>query len=118
MLRADWPPPWRRKLDREGGRVHGIVQARNLGDTRWLRGTENGCVRLGIQLLSAERRLLARDFARAELPADLPGGQTADIRLDLVLPEPATPYVLKLDMVDEQVCWFEDVGSRPLYLAV
>ena len=48
----------------------------------------------------------------------MPGGRTADIGLDLVLPEPATPYVLKLDMVDEQVCWFEDVGSRPLYLAV
>ena len=94
------------------------MQARNVGDTRWLRGTENGCVRLGIQLLSAERRLLARDFARAELPADVPGGGAADIGLDLVLPEPATPYVLKLDMVDEQVCWFEDVGSRPLYLAV
>jgi SAM-dependent methyltransferase len=106
------------RLDRDGSRVHGAVHARNLGDTRWLKGAESGCVRLGVQLLSAERRLLARDFVRAELAADVPGGGAADIALDLTLPEPATPYVLKLDMVDEQVCWFEDVGSRPLYVAV
>jgi SAM-dependent methyltransferase len=106
------------QLDRDARRVQGTVRARNLGDTRWLRGAETGCVRLGVQLLSAERRLLARDFVRAELPADVPGGGAADIELDLALPDPATPYVLKLDMVDEQVCWFEDVGSRPLYLAV
>ena len=83
-----------------------------------LEGTETGCVRLGIQLPAAERRLLARDFARAELPADVPAGAAVDIGLDLALPDPATPCVLKLDLVDEQVCWFEDAGSCPLYLTV
>jgi hypothetical protein len=38
--------------------------------------------------------------------------------VDLTLPDAAAGYVLKLDLVDEQICWFEDVGSRPVYLAV
>jgi hypothetical protein len=40
------------------------------------------------------------------------------VGVDVMLPEAEAPYVLKLDMVDEQICWFEDAGSRPLYLAV
>jgi hypothetical protein len=40
------------------------------------------------------------------------------VPLDFALPDASTPYVLKLDMVDEQVSGFEDVGSRALYLVV
>ena len=38
--------------------------------------------------------------------------------MDVTLPDAGTPYLLKLDMVDEHVCWFEDMGSRPVYAAV
>ena len=34
------------------------------------------------------------------------------------LPDDSAPYVLKLDMVDEHICWFEDMGSRPVYVSV
>ena len=40
------------------------------------------------------------------------------VPVDITIPDPATPYLLKLDMVDEHVCWFEDMGSRPVYAAV
>ena len=30
----------------------------------------------------------------------------------------AAPYVLKLDLVDEQICWFEDARSVPVYVAL
>ena len=36
----------------------------------------------------------------------------------MTLPDAGASYVLKLDMVDEHVCWFEDVGSRPVYVAI
>jgi len=36
----------------------------------------------------------------------------------LTLPDAETAYVLKIDLVDEGICWFEDVGSRPVYLPV
>lgn len=106
-------------LAREGARVHGRVAVQNEGDTRWLRGQEEaGSVRLGIQLMTPDRRLLQLDFARALLPHDVAAGVTAEVAVDLTLPDAAAGYVLKLDLVDEQICWFEDVGSRPVYVAV
>jgi SAM-dependent methyltransferase len=106
-------------LVREGARVRGTVTVDNEGDTLWLRGgDEPGRVRLGLQLMTPEHHLLQLDFARAELPADVPGGQSVEVAVDLALPEAGAPYLLKLDMVDEHVCWFEDLGSRPVYVAV
>lgn len=106
-------------LVRDGARVRGTVTVGNEGDTRWLRGgDEPGRVRLGLQLMTPEHRLLALDFARAELPADVAAGEATDVPVEIALPEAGTPYLLKLDMVDEHVCWFEDVGSRPVYVAV
>jgi SAM-dependent methyltransferase len=106
-------------LVREGGRVRGAVTVANEGDTLWLRGgDEPGRVRLGLQLMTPDHHLLQLDFARAELPADVPAGDTVVVPVDLPLPEAGTDYLLKLDMVDEHVCWFEDVGSRPVYVAV
>jgi SAM-dependent methyltransferase len=106
-------------LVREGARVRGTVTVGNEGDTRWLRGgDEPGRVRLGLQLMTPDHHLLQLDFARAELSADVPAGGTLEVPVDVALPEAGTPYLLKLDMVDEHVCWFEDVGSRPVYAAV
>ncbi len=106
-------------LRRHGTSVGGTVRVANTGDTTWLRGgDETGRVRLGFQLMSPERRLLDLDFARAEIPRDLVPGEEAEIELRLAVPEAALSYVLKIDMVDEHICWFEDMGSLPVYLAV
>jgi SAM-dependent methyltransferase len=106
-------------LFREGRKVKGTVDLVNAGDTLWLKGGEEaGSVRLGFQLMTPERRLLELDFARAELPLSLPPGGRTRIEVDLILPDEAAPYVVKLDMVDEKICWFEDVGSKPLFLAL
>jgi SAM-dependent methyltransferase len=106
-------------LARTGARVSGHVIVQNEGDTRWIRGGEEaGAVRLGIQLMTPDRHLLQLDFARAVLPHDVPAGGSAEVAIDLALPDAAAGYVLKLDLVDEQICWFEDVGSRPVYVAV
>jgi hypothetical protein len=40
------------------------------------------------------------------------------VAIGITLPDATTPYILKLDLVDEGVCWFEDVGSRPVYVSV
>jgi hypothetical protein len=41
-----------------------------------------------------------------------------DIAVDLTLPDPDASFVLKIDLVDEGICWFEDVGSKPVYVPV
>jgi SAM-dependent methyltransferase len=107
------------RLARAGTRVAGVVHVHNEGDTLWLGGgDEPGRVRLGIQLMTPDHHLLQLDFARAELPADVPAQAGTEVPVAITLPDAATPYLLKLDMVDEHVCWFEDQGSRPVYAAV
>ncbi|HEX5068714.1 MAG TPA: class I SAM-dependent methyltransferase [Vicinamibacterales bacterium] len=104
-------------LSRSGSRVRGTATIRNTGDTLWLGGGDTvGHVRVGIQLLNRDRRLLNMEFARVPLAAPVAAGASATVALDLLLPEETTPYVLKIDMVDEGICWFEDAGSTPIYL--
>ena len=111
VLRADL----QYRLAREGARVAGTVTARNTGNTVWIAGPERGQVQLGVQLLAADRKVLARDFARAAFSGRVGPGESVAIGVDVVLPDPATPYVLKIDLVDESLCWFEDVGSKAVY---
>jgi hypothetical protein len=110
-LRAEiWP-----RLTRDGARVAGTVTARNTGNTIWLAGCEVGHVQLGIQLLTAERKLLALDFSRAGFSGPVAPDQSVEIAVSVTLPDATTPYALKLDLVDEGICWFEHVGSKAVY---
>jgi hypothetical protein len=102
------------RLTRDGRRVTGTVTATNTGNTIWIPGTGRGCVRLGIQLLGADRTLQALDYARAELSGRVAPGESVEIPLDITLPD-AAAHVLKLDLVDEDICWFGEVGSKPIY---
>ena len=106
-------------LVRDGARVTGTAAVANEGQAIWRAGGNAiGDVQLGIHLLDADRRLLQSDLARVALPAPLEPGATLQVHVDLQLPAAADPYVLKLDMVAEHVSWFEDAGSRPLYLPI
>jgi len=105
------------RLSRTGRRVHGTASVRNAGDTLWLGGRDTvGYVRVGVQLLGRDRRLLNMEFGRVPLTANIPAGGSADVVIDLELPDEVTPYVLKIDMVAEGIRWFEDAGSAPFYL--
>ncbi len=68
-------------------------------------------VRLGAQLCDADGQVLNRDYARAWLPHALPGGERADIRIDVDAPPQPGRYVLKFDLVSEGIDWFERCGS-------
>jgi hypothetical protein len=114
-LRAEIAAP----LKREGQRVWGHVDVTNTGDTIWLgQGTGTGHVLLGLQLLDAEKRMLDAEFHRVPFGANVMPGKTASVAVDVSLPDAATAFVLKLDLVDEGICWFEDAGSPPVYLAI
>jgi len=68
-------------------------------------------VRLGAQLCRRGGDLINRDYERAWLPNNLPGGATVDIPFKLTAPEQPGEYVLKFDLVSEGIEWFEQVGS-------
>ena len=107
------------RLERVGAsQPEGIARVRHRHHTADDGADEAGRVRLGLQLLTPERRLVDQDFARGTLPADVAPGIRVEVPVEVHLPDPAVPYVLKLDMVDEHVCWFEDRGGRPVYVSV
>ncbi len=68
-------------------------------------------VRLGAQLCSADGTLIDRDYERAWLPANLPGGSAAEIPITITAPDKPGRYALKFDMVAEGIDWFEACGS-------
>jgi SAM-dependent methyltransferase len=105
-------------LTRGGAHVHVRVTVRNTGDTRWLGGGGDiGYVQLGVQLLTPEHRLLSQDLARLRLPGDVVPGEAVTLEGVVPLPQADGAYALKIDLVSEGICWFEDNGSRPLYVS-
>lgn len=85
----------------------------NTAETVWLREGRRGkgYVRLGGQLLDGSGELLARDHARADLPHDVSEGASARVVLELTAPERPGRFLLRLDLVNEGVGWFEEEGS-------
>lgn len=75
-------------------------------------------VRLGAQLCREDGSMIDRDYARAWLPGDIPGGAAADVPIEVPLPAEPGRYTLKFDLVSEGIDWFEKAGSpvttRPL----
>lgn len=110
-LRAEIRPA----LDRRGGRVEGVVDVRNSGDTLWLSSTADGTgvVWLGLQLLAPDGRMRERELARVRLERAVPPGGTIRLPVAVDLSPRGEAVLLKLDLVAERVCWFEDRGSRP-----
>jgi 2-polyprenyl-3-methyl-5-hydroxy-6-metoxy-1,4-benzoquinol methylase len=96
-----------------GEHVVALVKIANRGTERW-RATANageaGQVRVGMQLLDEQGRLIAKDFARGDLTADVAPGGTAVVRVTFSAPA-AGRYEMKVDLVAEGVTWFEPTGS-------
>ena len=99
---------------RPGATIPLRVRLVNTGAVGWdtapLPGS--GQVRLGVQLLDAEHRLVNRDHHREALSGPVHPGQT--IEHEFTCPAPPTPGVhhLKIDLVAEGITWFEPGGSE------
>lgn len=96
------------------------VRLTNLGDTLWLHRTDaaGGYVLLGAHLVSPGGEVLRQDVARAALPNDVRPGEAVGVEIDLPFPPTPGEYVLRLDLVDEALTWFNTVGSKPANVPV
>ncbi len=92
------------------------VQARNTGDTLWLHQPRaiGGHVALGAKLMDSGHLALIYDYGRGYFRQDVAPGQEATVQITLRAPDAADEYLVKLDLVDECIVWFEHRGSRPL----
>jgi SAM-dependent methyltransferase len=96
-----------------GEHVIAVVKITNRGTATWparAEGDAAGQVRVGLQLLDEQGRLVAKDFARGDLTSDVAPGATAVVRVTFYAPA-AGRYEMKADLVAEGVTWFEPTGS-------
>ncbi len=102
---------------RAGGRFEIRARATNTGDTVWLAQPlrRGGYVRFGCKWLEAATGRLVTDLpGRTRLAGDVqPGARTeATLVVDVPATLPPGDYVVKVDLVDEFICWFSDIPSN------
>ncbi len=96
------------------------ARVKNTGDTLWLceERPEGGFVKLGGHVFGEDRQLIARGHLQAELPRDVAPGEELELEARLLMPFRPGRYRLRLDLVDEFVAWFEQLGSQPVDVEV
>jgi len=99
-----------------GSEITVRATVRNTGDTLWLSAPRKfgGFVTFGVKLCLSSGRLLLDTLGRTLIGHDVPPHGEITVQTSFWLPETleSGEYLLRFDMVDEQVAWFEQLGSR------
>jgi ubiquinone/menaquinone biosynthesis C-methylase UbiE len=102
-----------------GKPVRFTVRCSNTGESVWVHEPRpvGGQITLGVKIVGADGRLLDDLQGRMGLPADVSPGESVEIQTQISLEElPPGRYGLVVDMVNERVAWFADLGSEPVEL--
>jgi glycosyltransferase involved in cell wall biosynthesis/SAM-dependent methyltransferase len=107
--------PWPEEVA-PGEMIKRDLVVENTGDTLWLVGPAEraGSCMLGVRLHDSAGALVSERHGTPALPRSLAPGESATLKFELRAPCPPGPYTLKLDVVAQHVCWFEQRGSAPL----
>jgi 2-polyprenyl-3-methyl-5-hydroxy-6-metoxy-1,4-benzoquinol methylase/glycosyltransferase involved in cell wall biosynthesis len=91
----------------------------NTGDTLWLAGSEprTGVVMPGVRISDNAGTLVSEFHGEPPLPRAVAPGETVRLRIEHAAPLRPGRYTLKLDLVDQHVCWFEAAGSEAIKIA-
>jgi glycosyltransferase involved in cell wall biosynthesis/SAM-dependent methyltransferase len=113
--RLSFPDGWPPEVA-PGSKTTAQLLVENTGDTLWLTGPSEraGSCMLGVRLYDEAGALVAERHGTPPLPRALAPGESAAVRFELKAPHAEGLYMLKLDMVAQHVCWFEQRGSAPL----
>jgi 2-polyprenyl-3-methyl-5-hydroxy-6-metoxy-1,4-benzoquinol methylase/glycosyltransferase involved in cell wall biosynthesis len=113
--RMSFPDGWPREAA-PGEKMAGRLLIENTGDTLWLLGTAEsaGACMLGVRIYDEAGALVSERHGTPPLPRALAPGESAAVRFELKAPHAHGLYTLKLDMVAQHVCWFEERGATPL----
>ena len=87
----------------------------NTGDTLWLTGqtVRAGIVMPAFRVFDASGALVSEVHGEPLLPRAVAPGETVSVKIEYRVPLRAGAYTLKVDLVDQHVCWFEQQGSEP-----
>jgi 2-polyprenyl-3-methyl-5-hydroxy-6-metoxy-1,4-benzoquinol methylase len=116
LLRAELllrTPPPATVASRE--RLRLTIAIVNLGDTIWLTGQETraGLVMPGVKITDENGIVVAENHGPL-LPRPVAPGQSQTVEVSVIAPDNPGSYSVKIDLVDQKVCWFEDRGSEPI----
>ena len=109
-------PPLPAKMQR-GEKATIVVKVKNLSNVTWPfhgRPTDGYYqVNLGNIWYDNSNKLISdHPYVRSGLPNDVQPGQQVEVPLAITAPNKAGDYTLRIDLVQEMVCWFSDKGSR------
>src|ERR1041385_3524806 len=93
------------------------VRIENTGDTLWLTETVSaGIVMPAVRIFDHAGDLVTEFHGEPMLPHAIAPSESVKIKIEYRAPQRPGSYQLKLDLVDQQVCWSEERGSRPLLI--
>lgn len=109
-------PPLPTKM-RRGEKTTIVVKVKNLSSVTWpFHGRPaDGYyqVNLGNIWYDSQNKLISdHPYVRSGLPNDVQSGQQVEVPLTITAPNKSGDYTLRIDLVQEMVCWFSDKGSR------
>src|SRR5437667_8839318 len=86
------------------------------GVSLWLAGSEAraGVVMPALRIIDAKRTVVREVHGEPPLPHAVAPGEMIRLKIGCAAPQRSGVYALKIDLVDEQVCWFEAAGSVSL----
>jgi len=105
---------------RAGGPIEFKIEVENTGDTIWLvsRQPARGTVRLGLKLLNNRDQVVLEVHGSPPLPHAVMPGERVTLKISQVAPNEAGTYKFKLDMVSQDVAWFEQHRSQTLEIPI
>jgi SAM-dependent methyltransferase len=121
VLRAEFSfidsPPHR--ID-AGAKLNLAIRIRNTGDTLWLNGQtlRQGVVMPGVTIRNEAGEIVSEIHGHPMLPRAVAPGQAFAIDIPCQVPSEPGTYTVKIDLVDQHICWFEERGSQPLVFKV
>lgn len=103
-----------------GAKFDLALTIRNAGDTLWLTGRSlrAGIVMPAIKIINERGEVISEVHGHPMLPRPVAPGQSLSVNIPLSAPAELGSYTVKIDLVDQQICWFEDRGSEPLVISV
>jgi SAM-dependent methyltransferase len=92
----------------------------NLGDTLWLvdPAAPRGTVRLGVKMLTESGAIIEEFHGKPALLHAVAPRETVTLRLRHHAPRQAGHYRLHIDLIDQEIAWFEQRGSAPLIVEI
>jgi len=121
VLRAEIILKDRTALHVETGKEFEVpVTITNTGDTLWLTGqtVRAGIVMPGVKILDDRGEVVGERHGHPMLPRAIPPGQTLVLNVECMAPDKPGAYTVRIDLVAQHVCWFEERGSKPLVFSL